>query len=106
MSCVMDNVLQEFRNRERTVLQLILDSKIKFDEVGVFGSYSRGDFKSTSDIDFCVITKQRPERRISGSLRQDAEDAGADIVFVSPEYFSNDASNFAAQLRRDYRRLL
>lgn len=65
-----------------------------------------GGYKATSDIDFCIVTDNRTSRMVSGSLREDAEMLGADIVFVIPAYFAGDTSEFARQLRRDFRRLL
>lgn len=104
--CVSDNVLEAFKLRETKVLELIKSYNIVFSEVGVFGSYARNDFKASSDIDFCIITESRPDRRTSGSLREEAELLGADIVYVTPLYFTTDDSLFARNLRRDYRRLL
>lgn len=106
MACVTRNVEENFKQREKSVLKLISNYDIHFDGVGIFGSYARGNYKSTSDIDFCIITNNRPSREVSGSLREDAELLGADIIFVTPEYFEHDPSEFAKQLRRDYRRLL
>ena len=104
--CVTDSILNAFKDRENKVLELIKSYNITFTEIGVFGSYARNDFKASSDIDFCIITESRPDRRTSGSLREDAELLGADIVYVTPLYFATDDSQFAKNLRRDYRRLL
>lgn len=106
MAKVTRNVEEDFRSRKQAVLELIARYQIQFLEVGIFGSYARDDYKANSDIDFCIITEQRPDRIRSGSLREDAEAIGADIIFVSPDYFKNDTSNFAVQLRRDFRSLL
>ncbi|MBP0063052.1 nucleotidyltransferase domain-containing protein [Anaerobutyricum hallii] len=38
---------------------------LDYEEIGIFGSYARGDYKSTSDIDFCIIVKERPSHYIS-----------------------------------------
>lgn len=105
-SCVNNSVREDFKQREKKVLQLIQSYQIQFHKVGIFGSYARNDYKATSDIDFCIVTDNRPDRVVSGSLREDAELFGADVIFVSTEYFSNDNSNFARQLRADFRRVL
>lgn len=104
--CVGEMVIQDFKQREQAVLCLIKDSGIEFDEVGIFGSYARNEFKATSDIDFCIITRVKPDRAISGELREDAAALKSDIVYVTPQYFSSDTSKFAINLRKDYRRLL
>lgn len=89
-----------FKERERRVLNMILDTNITFDAIGIFGSWAREESKGTSDIDFFVVG-DRPDRVITGELRSDAECMGADIVFVSKDYFVNDSSLFAQNLRRD-----
>ena len=103
---VSDAVVKVFEERMQKVLALIAEYNIEFEEIGIFGSYARGDYKITSDIDFCIITPNRPGRRVSGSLREDAELEGGDIIYVTRGYFNNDHSVFAKNLRKDYRRLL
>lgn len=106
MACVTKNVEENFAHRNKSVINLIKSYGIQFSEISIFGSYARDNYKSTSDIDFCIITENHPSRIVSGSLREDAELLGADIIFVTPKYFAHDTSEFAKQLRRDYRRLL
>lgn len=98
---MMNSHLQKvFKEREQTVLQLILRTGLDYEAIGLFGSWARKESKGTSDIDFFIIG-ERPERAVTGSLRSDAAELGADIVFVSKEYFLNDKSLFARNLRRD-----
>ncbi len=103
---VSAKLAEKFVIREDKVIEMIKASGIQFDEVGVFGSYARGDFTGSSDIDFCIITDNRPSRAVSGRLREEIELLGAEVIFVSKEYFLGDASAFANNLRRDYRRVL
>lgn len=93
-----------FAEREKKVIELIKKYNIAFEEIGVFGSYSRGNYKTTSDIDFCVITDNKPDRHISGCLREEAEILGADIIFITRDYFENSNTIFAENVRNDYRR--
>lgn len=97
---------QHFNERESAVKSLVRSYNLSFEEVGVFGSYARGEYKFNSDIDFCIVTDTRPDRITSGSLREEAELLGADIIYVSREEFTSGDSNFLKQLRRDYRRVL
>ncbi len=94
-----------FAERLVKVLDLIRSYGIVYEEVGIFGSYARNDYKTTSDIDVCIITMDRPSRKVSGNLRSDAELLKADIIYVTRDYFENDSSLFARNLRRDYRKL-
>lgn len=102
MGYVSSAVMEKFRRREQEGLQLILQSGIEYTQIGIFGSYARNEYKSTSDIDFCVIIRDYPPRALSGSLREDMDRIGADICFVTEEYFHNDQSAFARNLRRDF----
>ena len=63
-------------------VEYILNSGLKFTELGIFGSYARGDYKATSDIDFYAVVEERPDRVLSGNLRQDIEDTGTDLVYI------------------------
>lgn len=99
-------VASYFEQKLNTALALIKEYGIEFQEIGIFGSYARNDYKATSDIDICIITSNRPERHISGSMRDEAEELGVDIVFVSPQYFQYSDTLFAKNLRKDYRRIL
>ncbi len=97
---------RHFKDRKNKVIDLIKSYNLNFEEIGIFGSYARGEYKSNSDIDFCIITDNRPDRITSGSLREEAELLGADIIYVTRENFEHGDSNFSKQLRRDYRRVL
>ena len=102
MSYVSPAVIKNFKEREEKVLALIKESGILYQMVGVFGSYARGEFKGGSDIDFCIVTNERPARSVSGSLREEADLLGADVIFVTEEYFQEDDTEFARNLRRDF----
>lgn len=99
MASVTAKVAQIFKERELTVLKLIQDSGIQFDEVGVFGSYARGEYKGSSDIDFCIITDRRPCRAVSGALREEAELLGADLIFMTPDSFREGDSQITKNMQ-------
>lgn len=102
MSYVSPSVENHFKQREREVTDLIRTSGIDYVKFGIFGSYARKEYTASSDIDFCVVVNSRPNRRDCGALRESADLLGADITIVSLDYFANDDSNFARQLRRDF----
>lgn len=41
-----------------------------------------------------------------GALREDLDLLNADVVFVTPQYFKEDTSLFAEQLRRDFKEVI
>lgn len=103
---VSDCVRSDFTKREKQVTRLIQNSGIRYTMVGLFGSYARNNYKTTSDLDFCIVCDERPSHTIAGILRDEAELLGADVTIVTTQYFNEDTSEFAKQLRRDFRRVL
>lgn len=83
-------------------IECILNSGLKFTELGIFGSYARGDYKATSDIDFYAVVDEHPDRVLSGNLRQDLEDMGADLVYIRED----SDSLLCRNIRKDGVRLL
>ena len=98
-------VENDFKDRLNKCVDIIKNSSIKYQSFGIFGSYARNDYKASSDIDFCIIVPEKPERWMMGSLREELEMLHADVVFVTPQYFEHDNSKFTQQLRRDYKEL-
>ena len=46
-----------------------------------------------------------PSRYVKGWLRDDAEELGADIYFITEEQFESSNTVFMNNLRKDYRRI-
>lgn len=103
MSYVAPKIENYFTEKKEKVADLIRNSGINYYKFGIFGSYARGEYTASSDIDFCLIVHEKPSRYLSGSLHEDAELLGADITIVTLDYFNNSDSNFAQRLRRDFR---
>lgn len=98
-------LIEEFEERLKKALALIKAYGINYERIGLFGSYARGDCNGSSDIDLALVVIEKPDRAISGSLREDCELLGVDIVFVTPQFLKNGATRFAKKLRRDWREL-
>lgn len=103
MSYVSPKIEKYFEEKKEKVIALIRNSGIDYYKFGIFGSYARGEYTASSDIDFCLIVHEKPPRYLSGSLHEDADLLGADITIVTLDYFNHSDSNFAQQLRRDFR---
>ena len=58
--------------------------------------------KATSDIDFYAVVTEHPDRVLSGNLRQDLEDMGADLVYIRKDL----DSLLSKEIRRDGVKLL
>lgn len=47
-----------FKDREQKAIDLIKESDIQYVKIGIFGSYARKEYKTSSDIDICVIVNK------------------------------------------------
>ena len=97
----MRPIERAFKEREQKVMDLIKSYNLEYHEIGIFGSYARGTFKATSDIDFYIVVDKKPVPRVSGNLREDADMLGADIVFITPEHLEAGNSLLIQNIKRD-----
>lgn len=103
---VSESLRESFKSREQQMINKIIDMKIDYISIGLFGSYARNDFTARSDIDMCIIVKELPDRTIKGWLYEEADILGIDLIFVTNNYFNNDTSRFATNLRRDFKEVI
>lgn len=99
-------VEEKFKKRLQLFIELLKEYQIEYDEVGIFGSYARGNYKTTSDIDIAIITDNRPDMRTSGSFREEAELLGVDVVYMTRESFEYSNRIFSQRVRKEYVKLL
>ena len=104
MAYVSSEVRQLMEERLKALVQKVDESDLLYEELGVFGSYARGEYKSTSDVDLCVIT-DCCDRVLLSDLRTEAELLQADIVFVTRHIFNCSDKLIHRNIRRDYRRV-
>lgn len=102
---VSDAIKAKFLNIQNEMVSRILKQNFDFVEIGIFGSYARNEYNALSDADICVIVKEMPTRYITGWLRDDEEELGADICFIIEEQFESSDTQFMNNLRIDYRRV-
>lgn len=102
---IPERIRKLFKERENKAIELIKKSGIKYDEIGIFGSYSRGDYKANSDIDILVITEELPEPTIRGLLYGNLDMIGVQLVYSKRSVF-NESTVFSKEVQRDYKRIL
>ena len=101
---VSDTVRQDFKTRYDKMSTILTDKLKNYSvRIGIFGSYSRNDYKATSDIDFVVITNDDIPRYLRGDLSCDADELNCDITFVTTDYFEYDTLIMATNLRNDFK---
>lgn len=103
---ILPCVKEKFDSRCKEGLEVIKSSLLPFDEVGIFGSYARGEYTPSSDIDFCIVSDiSRQDMRFL-IMRDKLESLGCDCILVTPDMFKTSCTKFYINLRRDYRRYL
>lgn len=108
---VSESVEKAFLTKEQKVLEFLgwyarkCNPELLYCRIGIFGSYARKEYKATSDIDFCVIMKRPLSRVVRCELKDQVEEFGADLIFVTEDYYLLDNSVFAKSLRRDFMEL-
>ena len=100
---ISEALKQSFKDKENKMVEIIKSTDFSFISIGVFGSYARGEYKLTSDIDVCIIVEHLPDRSIKGYLYEEADMLGIDLVFLTEDYFNNDTSKFIKNIRRDFK---
>nr|WP_307992764.1 nucleotidyltransferase domain-containing protein [uncultured Niameybacter sp.] len=93
------------RKLKQDVAYLLGYPNIEIEQIILFGSCARGNYKVTSDIDLLMITKESLERYIRGDisseLEEEVEQVSTDIVFYSNKIFQEADSLFIKQVKQD-----
>lgn len=92
-----------FDERCNKAVMLLKENLSNYDRIGVFGSYARGDYKTTSDIDMCVIVSEIPDRYTKGLLYEELDLIGVDLCFILSSDFQQSETLFMQNLRRDFK---
>lgn len=86
-------------------VNLIKAYKSKYAEFGIFGSFSRGDYKLGSDVDFVIFSDDLITPESSYLLRSGLDAMGCDLVIMPVHVLVEQDSRFQKNLIRDYRRV-
>ena len=81
MPYVSPVVENDFKDRLNKCVDIIKNSSIKYQSLGIFGSYARNDYKASSDIDFCIIVPEKPESPPGRA----PDDLSGFNIFLKPE---------------------
>lgn len=101
-----DKLPERFVKKIEFDLQYILEQPIPdLRKIYLFGSASRGDIRSTSDIDLLIVTKSKLQNRalaadIRWTLDEKKDGVRTDIVYSNEEY-TKEPSVFQTQFNRD-----
>ena len=102
----MELLERGFEERLNKALGIIKASGYPYLEIGVFGSYSRGDFNGLSDIDLVAIVDEIPPRRQTAELRSDLDEIKCDFAVLLKSSLDSPKTVFASAVKRNYRRVL
>ena len=70
-------------------------------EIGIYGSYARGDYKASSDIDMYVLYNELPPKIQKGDLYEEAAEMGIDLLICDYRNFYETDSVFCKNVLRD-----
>lgn len=92
-------------NKAKRRLQDYTMPDIKY---GIFGSYARGKFRATSDIDILAIWPSEPKTLNVeyAILSSDLDSINCQLTSVSQRFFETDTTLFAREIRRDFKVIL
>lgn len=93
-------------NNFKQAVSLIKNSNIVFLEAGVFGSFARNEYKCGNDIDFVLIVKEIPDRKLIADLRCSLDEIDCDLAILLESSFKTPTTVFAKEVYKDYRRVL
>lgn len=74
-------------------------------EFGIFGSFSRGDYKIGSDVDFVVFVRDPVDINRIRLLRSEVTSTDCDIVVMNVSVLSKQSSFFEKNVAKDYRKV-
>jgi predicted nucleotidyltransferase len=100
-----DEVRNDFEERLLKGCEIIKDSGLKYERVGIFGSYARCEYKASSDIDFVVVTSRNPNRSTLATIKDKLDLIGCDITLLSTESFNDESNIFVKSVKRDYKEI-
>lgn len=101
----IDESLSFLRENKKELLQKKIEKLTE--ELGgisyiiLFGSYARGEEKSTSDLDILVLTEQEISREIRGGLSSEFEEENIDLVFYTMKQFELSDCLLVSQIRKE-----
>ena len=98
-------IKEYFDNKFEQALSIVRRYDLDFYKFGIFGSYSRGDYDASSDIDIVIIFNELPPRRITANLRCDLDDLNVDLAVLLKSSFDNPSSAFTKSVVRDFREI-
>ena len=99
-------VVAAFKSREQQALDIIRNYGIPYLEIGIFGSYARNMYKSTSDINMVIISEELADLNDRSYLRCELDDIDVDIHFITKSHFEHVEGAYMSYMKRDYIRSL
>lgn len=97
----LSRVPDSVREQVNKLVNLALSSSLDIYAILLFGSCARGTQRCDSDIDIAIITNGEYTRQQRAMLWCEFDEAGADLIIFTKEYFAESGSTIADQIRKD-----
>lgn len=102
----MNKVKEYLDNKLNDAIEIIKAHNLEYEKVGIFGSYARGDYNGSSDIDIVMIFKELPPRYKTADLRWDLEPIDVDYTVLLESTFNNPKTVFQKEVVRDFKEII
>ena len=99
----MEAVKEQLKVRQEAKIDRVLPILISSGavEIGVYGSFARGDYKATSDVDLYVLYESIPNKVLKGELYEAAYELDIDLLICEQKQFYESTSVFTKNVMKD-----
>ena len=99
----MQAVRHQLKVRQEAKIETLLPKLISSGalEIGVCGSFARGDYKATSDVDLYVLYESLPDKVEKGELYEAAYEVDIDLLICEQKQFYESTSVFTKNVMKD-----
>lgn len=99
----IQHLKEKLKNKQQqkidTILPILIQTSPK--EIGIYGSFARGDYKATSDVDMYVLYDRNLDKVVKGELYELAQECGIDLLISKVDGFYDTESVFCANIFKD-----
>lgn len=99
----MEAIREQLKVRQEAKIDRLLPILISSGavEIGVYGSFARGDYKATSDVDLYVLYESLPNKVQKGELYETAYEVDVDLLICEQKQFYESTSVFTRNVMKD-----
>lgn len=99
----IEAIKEQLKARQEAKIERLLPILISSGalEIGVYGSFARGDHKATSDVDLYALYESVPNKVEKGELYEAAYEVDIDLLICEQKQFYESTSVFTRNVMKD-----